>query len=231
MSEALCIIPARGGSKRIPKKNIKNFHGKPIIAYTINTALKSGLFDEVMVSTDCENIKTISEKYGASVPFMRSDVTSNDTASTISVIREVIAEYKRNGKEFEYVCCFYPTAPLVKVSDLTNGLKLLINNPCDTVLPIVKFSYPVWRGLRQNSKGQIKLIWSEFLNSRSQDLEPVFHDAGQWYWIKAKSIHLETFESECLGIVLNEEEVQDIDNESDWTIAEMKYQVHLSNLK
>lgn len=223
MPKSLCIIPARGGSKRIPKKNIKDFHGKPIIAYSIETALNSCLFDEVMVSTDSVEIKAIAQKYGAKVPFLRTDLSSSDTASTIMVIREVILEYNKRGQEFDYVCCLYATAPLVKISDLRKGIETISASLCDTVMPIVRYSYPIWRGLRQVKDNRIRLIWNDYINSRSQDLEPVFHDAGQWYWMRVKTIYKETFESDCIGLELSENEVQDIDNESDWIIAEMKY--------
>lgn len=139
------------------------------------------------------------------------------------VIREVLLEYRKRGKEFEYVCCLYATAPLVKIQDLKNGLEMIAEQSCDTVMPIVRYSYPIWRGLRLVNNKRVKLIWNDYLHSRSQDLEPVFHDAGQWYWIRVSTIHKETFKSDCVGLELKENEVQDIDNESDWIIAEMKY--------
>jgi len=231
MPKSLCIIPARGGSKRIPKKNIKDFHGKPIVAYSIQTALNSGLFDEVMVSTDSTEIKTIAREYGARVPFLRSDKSSSDTASTMKVIREVLNEYSKRGQEFEYICCLYATAPFVKISDLIKGMEMISAGTCDTVMPIVRYSYPIWRGLRQISGERVEMIWSEFLHSRSQELETVFHDAGQWFWIRSNAIHLEPFESKCFGVELNEARVQDIDNESDWQIAEMKYRLCLDKLE
>ena len=143
----LAIIPARGGSKRIPRKNIKNFHGKPIIAYSIEAALKSGLFDEVMVSTDDVEIKNISLELGAKVPFLRSENTSNDTATTLEVIREVLESYKKEDRTFDEVCCIYPTAPLMKSSHLTAGLDLL-ENEIASVFPVVPFSFPILRSLK-----------------------------------------------------------------------------------
>ncbi len=222
----LAIIPARGGSKRIPRKNIKDFLGKPIIAYSIEASMNSGLFDEVMVSTDDEEIKEISIKYGASVPYIRSAENSNDYASTIDVIKEVILSYKKIGKIFNYSCCIYPTAPLIQQHHLKEGFKMLCDKKFDTVFPVVPFGYPIWRGLEIDKNNKTKIIWSEFLNSRSQDLKKVYHDAGQWYWINS-SKNIETIFTENSGsIILSEEEVQDIDNLSDWKMAEIKYKLY-----
>jgi pseudaminic acid cytidylyltransferase len=225
----LCIIPARGGSKRIPRKNIRDFLGKPIIAYSIEIAINSGLFDEVMVSTDDKEIAEISKNYGAKIPFMRSEKTSTDFATTIDVIREVIASYRKLGLEYDYACCIYPTAPLIKIEHLNEGFIKMSGENRDCVFPVVPFSYPIWRGLRIKNN-LTKMIWKEHEKSRSQDLEPAYHDAGQWYWFKPDMIDDSLFTNNTSSIVLKETEVQDIDNETDWKLAELKYEL-IQNIK
>ena len=220
----LAIIPARGGSKRIPRKNIKNFHGKPIIAYSIEAALKSGLFDEVMVSTDDEEIKIISLEYGAKVPFLRSENTSNDTATTLEVIREVLESYKKEDRTFDEVCCIYPTAPLMKSSHLTAGLDLL-ENEIASVFPVVPFSFPILRSLKVDEDNFVSMNWPEYSHTRSQDLPAAYHDAGQWYWLRPELISDSLYSDNSKVIILSEMEVQDIDNESDWKMAEVKWEM------
>jgi len=220
----LAIIPARGGSKRIPRKNIKNFHGKPIIAYSIETAIKSGLFDEVMVSTDDEEIKIISLEYGAKVPFLRSENTSNDTATTLEVIREVLESYKKEDRTFDEVCCIYPTAPLMKSSHLTAGLDLL-ENEIASVFPVVPFSFPILRSLKVDEDNFVSMNWPEYSHTRSQDLPAAYHDAGQWYWLRPELISNSLYSDNSKVIILSEMEVQDIDNESDWKMAEVKWEM------
>jgi len=220
----LAIIPARGGSKRIPRKNIKDFHGKPIIAYSIETAIKSGLFDEVMVSTDDVEIKNISLELGAKVPFLRSENTSNDTATTLEVIREVLESYKKEGKSFDEVCCIYPTAPLMKSSHLTAGLDLL-ENEIASVFPVVPFSFPILRSLKLDEDNFVSMNWPEYSQTRSQDLPAAYHDAGQWYWLRPELISDSLYSDNSKVIILSEMEVQDIDNESDWQMAEVKWEM------
>jgi pseudaminic acid cytidylyltransferase len=220
----LAIIPARGGSKRIPRKNIKDFQGKPIIAYSIDTALKCSLFDEVMVSTDDEEIGEVAIRYGARVPFYRSAETSGDLATTLAVIKEVVSEYKyKFNKEFDFVCCIYPTAPLIQTKHLKSGYKNLVKYNYDCVFPVVSFGYPIWRGLEISDVGRTKMIWPEYKNSRSQDLKMVYHDAGQWYWLNINKIGDSILTENTASIVLSENEAQDIDNQTDWKLAEMKY--------
>jgi N-acylneuraminate cytidylyltransferase len=220
----LAIIPARGGSKRIPRKNIKDFLGKPIMSYSIETALHSGLFDEVMVSTDDEEITQIALQYGAKVPFMRSKETANDFAPTVEVLKEVEKEYRNQfHKEFDYICCIYATAPFITEKHLKEGLRLLMDKNLSSVFPIVPFSYPVWRSLRINEQGKTEMVWEKYINTRSQDLEPLYHDAGQWYWYNPKKITNSLFTNNSSSIILPEEIVQDIDTLSDWEIAEIKY--------
>lgn len=227
----IAIIPARGGSKRIPYKNIKEFHGKPIIAYSIECALESNLFDEVMVSTDDMMIADIAMKYGASVPFMRSAKTSGDYSSTLDVLKEVEVMYKKEYKKsFDLICCIYATAPFIKSEHLKKGYKMIFDQGYSSVFPVVRFSYPIWRGLHINASGKTEMIWYEYVNSRSQDLESVYHDAGQWYWYNPKLVNDSLFTENSSSLILSDEEVQDIDTISDWRLAEMKYEV-LQNSK
>ena len=222
----LTIIPARGGSKRIPKKNIRDFLGKPIIAYSIETALQSGLFEEVMVSTDDKEIAEIAIKYGAKVPFYRSDEASNDFATTMTVIQEVITDYMNKlNKEFDLVCCIYPTAPLIQVQHLKTGLDLILTKNFDSVFPVVAFGYPIWRGLELLDGEKTQMVWPEYQNSRSQDLKKIYHDAGQWYWMNMKQLGDSIFTQNTGSVILSDNEVQDIDNITDWKLAEMKYKL------
>lgn len=220
----LAIIPARGGSKRIPGKNIKSFLGKPIIAYSIETALGSGLFNNVMVSTDDTKIATVAKKYGADVPFMRSHENANDYATTSDVICEVLNEYSNQGYEVDFACCLYPTAPLIRTEQLENAFKLLTSKHFDSVISVFPFSYPVQRALHFRNE-KIEMINPEFMNSRSQDLEKTYHDAGQFYFLDVKKflIHKRLFSNNSGAIFISELQAQDIDNESDWLIAELKY--------
>lgn len=217
----LAIIPARGGSKRIPRKNIRPFAGRPILAYSIEAALQSGLFSEVMVSTDDAEIAEIALRYGATVPFMRSPENANDFAPTLAVIQEVLQQYE--PRRFDLGCCIYATAPLIQPAQLKDGLQLLQQNDYDVVFPVVAFSYPVWRALNRNPDGKTKMQWPEYQMSRSQDLSPLYHDAGQWYWFNPQRISTGLFTSNTGTIVLSEDQVQDIDTPTDWRLAEMKY--------
>ena len=220
----LAIITARGGSKRIPRKNIKEFCGKPIIAYSIDAALKSGVFDEVMVSTDSEEIKAVAEKYGASVPFMRSEANSDDFSTTCDVIEEVLESYQKMGKRFESFACIYPTAPFVTGRRLADADKLLID--ADAVLSVVKYSFPPQRAFVIR-EGNVIFQYPEYERARSQDLEPIYHDCGQFYMCKTQ-VFMEKH-SMILPVtkpyIIPEEEAQDIDTVSDWEIAESKYSV------
>ncbi len=219
----LCIIPARGGSKRIPRKNIKDFLGKPIIAYSIEVALASNLFDEVMVSTDDEEIAEVAERYGAKVPFFRSAETSDDFATTMDVIKEVLKQYEVGAMYFEFVCCIYATAPLIRRERLKDGLLKLKENDYQSVFPVSAFSSPIWRAMEIDPEGTINMIWPENLNQRSQDLQQAYHDAGQWYWLNPKSAKDAIYSSHSGAVILEGIEVQDIDNLEDWTLAELKY--------
>lgn len=222
----LAIITARGGSKRIPRKNIKEFCGKPIIAYSIEAALESGVFDEVMVSTDDEEIAEIAIKYGAKIPFYRSEATANDFATTNDVIWEVLEEYEKRGQVFDAFCCMYPTAPFLKAERLTAAMDLLMNSDADKVFPVVEFSFPPLRGLLIE-EDVLKFKYPEYMYTRSQDLEKLYHDAGQFYCFKTADYKATRsfWTGNIKPIVLSELEVQDIDTQTDWEIAEMKWKI------
>lgn len=228
--KTLAIITARGGSKRIPRKNIKEFNGKPIIAYSIEAALSSGAFDEVMVSTDDEEIAEISRKYGAKVPFLRSEKTSNDFATTADVMEEVINEYKNRGEDYEFTACIYPTAPFVTGEKLKNAVDILKKSDSDALIPVVRFSYPPQRAM-EITDGKLVFRQPEYLSKRSQDLTPHYHDAGQFYVVRTESFlkNHAIMVGDILPLELSELEVQDIDNEVDWKLAELKYQLMHDN--
>lgn len=223
---AVAIITARGGSKRIPGKNKKDFLGKPIICYSVEAALQSGIFDEVMVSTDDEEIAEIARSAGANVPFMRSEKTANDFATTDDVLMEVLEEYEKRGKTFDYMACIYPTAPFVTAKKLQEALQILKDNGACGVMPVVRFSFPPQRGMEIRN-GRLEYSYPENAIKRSQDLEPMYHDCGQFYAYDVKKYRA------CRGelpdgyfpIEVSELEVQDIDNMSDWKLAEIKYEM------
>lgn len=222
----LAIITARGGSKRIPHKNIRDFCGKPIIAYSIETALKSKIFDEVMVSTDDEEIKKISIKYGAKVPFMRSEQTSNDYAATHEVLLEVLDEYKKRNIYFENICCIYPTAPFVDEIELEKAFEKLNKSDVDLVYPIVSYSFPPQRAVKLID-GHAEFLHPDNMFVRSQDLEKIYHDCGQFYFLNVAAFEKEKklILKKNSPIIVNEMEMQDIDNLEDWKLAELKYKL------
>jgi N-acylneuraminate cytidylyltransferase len=224
---ALCIIPARGGSKRIPRKNLKLFRDRPIIAYSIEAALKSDLFHSVMVSTDDYEIADLATYCGAQVPFMRSSETAGDHSTTADVLLETLLEFERGGKLFDIACNLYPTAPFTTAEDLKAGYETLIAGPFDVVLPIAEFSYPILRSLKRTHDGKIDLNWPEHRNSRSQDLPKAYHDAGQWAFFNiAPFMETQTLLGPNTGsVILPESRVQDIDTLDDWAFAELKHQI------
>lgn len=219
----LCIIPARGGSKRIPRKNVKPFMGKPMVAYSIENALATGLFEEVMVSTDDPEIVEVAKQYGASVPFLRTEKTANDYATLADVIREVLEMYAQQGKHFDNICLLLATSPLLESKSINEAYDKLINSEFTTILPIVQFSYPILRSYNMNENGEITWNWPEYAKTRSQDLQPAYHDSGTFYWHKVAP-WLEGKVSRG-GIVVDEDTVQDIDTEQDWRMAELKYKI------
>jgi pseudaminic acid cytidylyltransferase len=222
----IAIIPARGGSKRIPRKNIKDFFGKPIIAYSIENALKSDLFDEVFVSTDDEEIAAIAMKYGAKVPVFRSEENSNDFASTSDVLLEVINYYTSKNQTIESILCLYPTAPLINEKDIISSHDIWKTDKFDVLLSSVAFDFAVQRGFKISEGDFIELMNPEAIQMRSQDLETIYHDAGIFYWLKFDSfIKNKTIWDGNIGAFpLNQMNVQDIDIIEDWEIAKIKYE-------
>jgi N-acylneuraminate cytidylyltransferase len=225
--KALCIIPARGGSKRLPRKNVRLFAGRPIIAYPIEAALQSGCFDEVMVSTDDAEIAAIAREHGATVPFLRSTENSTDHAGSDDVFAEVLLRYREAGRPYACACGLYPTAALVTPGRLRLGRDTLLADPSLTaVLPVQRFAFPIQRAVALRG-GRLAMFQPEHIDTRSQDLEPAYHDAGQWYWLRTEPF-LRTRElmgPNCSAIILPEHEAQDIDRDDDWALAELKHQL------
>jgi pseudaminic acid cytidylyltransferase len=225
--ESLAIIPARGGSKRIHRKNLKQFCGQPIIKYSIDAAIRYGSFDELMVSTEDSEIANLAQSAGASVPFLRSAVMSDDNATVLEVIREVLVEYEKRDKSFSYICCIYATAPFIKSEDIGKAFQLLKHSGADSIMPVTRFSYPIQRALRIEQDGKLKMCNPQYYSTRSQDLEPMYHDAAQFFWMKVTSLlsQMRAYAEYTIPFILPETEVQDIDSEDDWRIAECKYQL------
>lgn len=221
----IAIIPARGGSKRIPRKNIRDFLGQPIIAYVIETALRSGLFDEIMVSTEDDEIARIAAHYGATVPFRRSLANANDYASTADVLLEVLATYAEQGRTFTYGCCLYPTAPLITPALLQASWELLSSCEYDVVFPVLPHSHPIQRALKIEND-RVSMIWPENRLARSQDLPQTYHDAGQFYWFAATPLQQkrQLWTDNVGALIISPMQAQDIDNLDDWQMAELKYQ-------
>ena len=221
---SIAIITARGGSKRIPKKNIKEFCGKPMLGYSIEAALQSGIFEEVMVSTDSEEIAGIARSYGASVPFMRSEKTASDYATTRDVLMEVLNEYEKHGRVFDDMTCIYPTAPFITAQKLRDAVALFKETKSSLLIPVVQFSYPPQRAYVIND-GRLQFKWEEFRYTRSQDLEPFYHEAGQFYCYNIADYLAAdgSIKENIIPFILPESEVQDIDTEEDWKMAELKF--------
>ncbi len=222
----VAIITARGGSKRIPRKNVRPFLGKPIIAYAIETARQSGLFDAVMVSTDDDEIADIALSFGASVPFRRSVETANDFATTPDVLLEVLAEYEQRGQTFDVGCCIYPVAPLITAELLQRAHDKLQTGRFDSLYPVQRFGFPIQRAfhLRNDRLGWFQ---PEHALTRSQDLEPAYHDAGQFYWFNVAAFRQtgKLLTNNTGGIEISELQAQDVDTETDWQLAELKYRL------
>lgn len=230
--KAIAIITARGGSKRIPGKNTKDFCGKPIIAYSIQAAIASGVFDEVMVSTDSEEIAAIAREYGAQVPFTRSAETSNDFATTADVLVEVIENYKKMGMGFDCFCCLYPTAPFVTGNKLKAAMEKFLMADADSLLTVVRYGFPPQRAMVIR-EGFAVYEYPENAQRRSQDLEPIYHDCGQFYFCKT-DLFLQgrtLILPKTVPMIMPEEEVQDIDTPSDWELAKAKYQTFIAQKK
>jgi pseudaminic acid cytidylyltransferase len=221
----LAIIPARGGSKRIPKKNIKLFSGKPMISYSIQAAIQAGIFDDVIVSTDSQEIAQMAIRSGANVPFMRPAKLADDFATTADVLLHAIDYYNDQGKKIDFFCCIYATAPFIRLSDIIKGYETLRSKNATSVFTVTSFSYSIFRALKINKNGTISMFWPENINVRSNDLPEAYHDAGQFYWAntvkfyEAKSL----FAKDSLPIVLPRYIAQDIDTMEDWENAERMY--------
>ena len=224
--KAIAIIPARGGSKRIPRKNIKLFHAKPLIAYSIQTALSSGVFEKVIVSTDDEEIAEVAREYGAQVPFMRSKELSDDFATTGDVVADVIKKLKAQGEEFDYVCTIYATAPLLQKEYLQEAFEKLQNSDAKVAFSATSMPFPIQRTFKLTKDGRCEMFWPEHFKTRSQDLEEAYQDAGQFYWEKVgESRNDILFSHDAIPIILPRHLVQDIDTLEDWTRAEMLYEI------
>jgi pseudaminic acid cytidylyltransferase len=221
----IAVIPARGGSKRIPHKNIRDFCGKPIIAWSIEAAIKSKLFDQVIVSTDDETIAEVAKQYGAEVPFVRPKKLSDDFTGTNDVVKHAIQWFHDNGQNVDYACCIYATAPFIQLEYLKQGHDKLLSLGKSFVFSVTTFPYPVQRALHVKNDGLIEAVWMENIYARSQDLEELFHDAGQFYWGKASAFleDVVMLDSTSLPVVLPRYLVQDIDTEEDWVRAEMMF--------
>ena len=224
--KAIAIITARGGSKRIPKKNIREFCGKPIIGYSIQAAKDAGVFDTVMVSTDSEEIAAIAKQEGAEVPFLRSEETSGDFATTSDVILEVLLQYEARGEVFDEVCCIYPTAPFVTGEKLKDAVNVMEEKKYDSVMPVTPFSFPPLRGMVLDGD-KISYKWEKYEDYRSQDLETIYHDCGQFYVLNTEVFkQTKKLVTKNTGAIeISELEMQDIDNEIDWKLAELKYEL------
>lgn len=224
--DAIAIIPARGGSKRIPRKNIKIFHGKPLIAYSIETALLSKLFEKVIVSTDDEEIAEIAQKYGAEVPFLRPKELSDDFTGTGVVVNHVVEYLESIGEKYKYICTIYATAPFLDIKYLIKGYEELKNSNAVNTFSATSMPFPIQRTFKINQNGRCEMFTPEYYMSRSQDLEEAFQDAGQFYW-RNKTIISEKvmFGGDSIPIVLPRYLVQDIDTLEDWERAEYMYEV------
>lgn len=223
----LCVIPARGGSKRIPRKNIKLFSGKPIIVWSIEAALQSGCFDHVVVSTDDVEISEVARKHGALVPFVRPAALSDDHTATNPVIAHAINWMNCNIASVELACCLYATAPFVSASDIRNGLRILIDESCDYAFSVTKYVFPIQRAIYITPENRVKMFQPEHFTSRSQDLQESWHDAGQFYWGRSDAwlSGKPAFTSDSAPVVLARHRVQDIDTPEDWIRAELMFNV------
>ncbi len=225
--KTIAVIPARGGSKRIPRKNIRYFCGKPILAYSIQAAKESGLFDRIIVSTDSDEIARVALEYGAEVPFMRPSELSDDYTGTNAVVKHCIKWLLDAGENIDTVCCIYATAPLLQPYYLKKGFDILKNHRCAYAFSVTSFPFPIQRSVRIRPDGRVEPIFPEYVPKRSQDLEEAYHDAGQFYWGSPDSFleDIPIFSSDSMSVVLPRYLVQDIDTDEDWQQAEAMYNV------
>lgn len=223
----IAIIPARGGSKRIPRKNIKAFHGKPMIAYSIAVAKQSGLFDKIIVSTDDSEIAEVARQHGAEIPFMRPENLADDFTGTVPVIAHAIEAVQALGWQVNEVCCIYATAPFLQADDLSKGLDLLTQHQGDYSFSATSFPFPIQRAIKLTQDQQVSMFYPEFEQTRSQDLQEGYHDAGQFYWGTATAFLAQKplFSANSYAVLLPRVRVQDIDTAEDWERAERLYQI------
>ena len=229
----VAIIPARSGSKRIPKKNIKQFCGKPIIAYAIEVAIKSKLFDKVVVSTDSKKIVNIAEKYGAIAPFIRPQRLADDHTGIDDVLIHALDCLYKDNKKYSYACCIYPTTPLLTTALLSNGLSKLKDYSASSCFPVVKFCSSIYRALEVNANGRLVMIQAENKMTRTQDLSSAYYDAGQFFWVDVKKYYKtkKILSSDTIPLLLNRYEVVDIDTLEDWEFAELLFEMRRGNQK
>lgn len=222
----IAVIPARGGSKRIPRKNIKDFCGKPMIAWSIEAALQSSCFNRVIVSTDDAEIADVARQYGAEIPFIRPAEFSDDHTGTIPVIRHAIDWLIKDGQQPEHVCCIYATAPFITPEEIRRGLEILTDSGCNFAFSVTSYPFPIQRAIRITSKGRVEMFNPDLFNNRSQDLEEAYHDAGQFYWGRAVAWLTEKmiFSTDASPVLLPRHRVQDIDTVEDWIRAELMFQ-------
>jgi len=223
----IALIPARGGSKRIPKKNIKLFHNNPMIYYSIKAAIDSGVFDKVVVSTDLDEIAKIAVECGAEVPFIRPAEYSDDYTPLYDVVKHCINWFKDNNKKLDYICCILATAPFIRTGDLIKGYEIIKNKKVSSVFSVTTFPFPIFRALKINNSSNLEMFWPEYEYSRSNDLPEAYHDAGQFYWLDVEKIIRESkiYSKDSMPIILPRYLVQDIDTQEDWERAEIMYKV------
>ena len=230
-SDAVAVIPARGGSKRIPRKNIKMFHGRSILSWSIEAALSSKCFGQVIVSTDDEEIAEVARTCGATVPFTRPAELSGDHVATIPVVAHALNWLRQNGCAPEFVCCIYATAPFLTAEDIRNGFDLIKTTRGDYVFPVTTFDFPIQRAIRVRETGQVEMFQPEHFSTRSQDLEEAYHDAGQFYWGNSAAWAAGTpiFSRNARPLKIPRSRAQDIDTEEDWVIAERLFALQQNN--
>jgi pseudaminic acid cytidylyltransferase len=222
----IAVIPARGGSKRIPRKNIKDFCGKPMIAWAIAVAKQSGLFDHIIVSTDDEEISDIARNWGAETPFVRPSDLANDLTPTVPVIGHAIKSSQKLGWNADYVCCIYPCAPFLHMDDLVSAFELISSRNTDFVYPVTEYAHPIQRAMRHLPSGEMQFFSPQFELTRTQDLEKSYHDAGQFYWGRASSwLEQKKMHTEGLGMPIPNWRVVDIDSADDWIRAELVFKI------
>jgi N-acylneuraminate cytidylyltransferase len=221
----IAVIPARGGSKRIPRKNIRMFCGKPIIAYSISAAQQTGLFDQVVVSTDDEEIATVAREFGATTPFIRPKEIADDFTGTNAVVKHAVAWFNSQSNDVTHACCLYATAPLMQARFITEGYEALSRSDAAFAFSVTSYAFPIQRALRINPERRVDAIYPEYRMTRSQDLEHAYHDAGQFYWGTARGFleDLPVFAPHSIGVILPRQLVQDIDTPEDWDQAELMY--------